>query len=203
MLLPLLKKPSSQGKTRLFSSPICSPLLPPKLSPKPSANPGCPRCLGSLINVNWPLKKGKKRNVLFFRQPTSENILKYKQLRAKARYTIKNAKRNCWRQFCSNLNSKTSSKTVWKAFRRLKGKKSSSSIGHLLVDDHLITDKQSVANSLARCLAETSSSSHYSSQFQKFKRTTESKPLKFQANNTENYNLPFSMWELKQALQKI
>ena len=72
----------------------------------------------------------------------------------------------------------------------------------LLVDDHLVTDKQSVVNSLARCLAETSSSSHYSSQFQKLKRTTESKPLKFQSNNTENYNLPFSMWELKQALQK-
>ena len=32
--------------------------------------------------------------------------------------------------------------------------------------------------------------------------TTESKPLKFRSNNTESYNLPFSMWELKQALQK-
>ena len=59
-----------------------------------------------------------------------------------------------------------------------------------------------MANSLARCLAETSSSSHYSSQFQKLKRTTESKPLKFLSNNTENYNLSFSMWELEQALQK-
>ena len=126
-------------------------------------------------------------------KPTSENILIYKQLREKDRYTVKNAKRNCWRQFCSNLNSKTSSKTVWKAIRKLKGKNSSCSIGHLLVDDHLITYKQSVANSLARCLAETSSSSHYSSQFQKLKRTAEPKPLKLQSNNTENYDLPFSM----------
>ena len=119
----------------------------------------------------------------------------------KACYTVKNTKRNCWRQFCSNLNSKTS-KTVWKAIRKLKGKNSSNSIGHLLVHDHLITDKQSVASSLARCLAETSSFLHYSAQFQKLKRTTESKPLKFQSSNMENYNLPFSMWELKQALQK-
>ena len=59
-----------------------------------------------------------------------------------------------------------------------------------------------MANSLARCLAETSSSSHYSSQFQKLKRTAESKPLKFQSNNTESCHLPFSMWELKQAWQK-
>ena len=55
---------------------------------------------------------------------------------------------------------------------------------------------------MSRCLAETSSSSHHSSQFQKLKRTTESKPLEFQSNNTENSNLPLSMWELKQALQK-
>ena len=59
-----------------------------------------------------------------------------------------------------------------------------------------------MANILARCLAETSSSSHYSSQFQILKTTAESKPLKFQSNNTKNYNLPFSLWELKQALQK-
>ena len=117
---------------------------------------------------------------------------------------MKNAKQNCLKQFCSNLTSKISSKIVWKAIQKLKGENSSSSIGHLLVDDHLSTDidKQSVANSLARSLADTSSSSHYPSQFQKLKRTEESKPLKFQFNNTENSNLPFSMSELKQALQK-
>ena len=38
--------------------------------------------------------------------------------------------------------------------------------------------------------------------FQKLKRTTESKLLKFKSINTKNYNLPFSMSELKQALQK-
>ena len=173
-----------------------------KIIPKTQCKPRLPKVPWFTDKCKLAIKERKKAQRLVFRQPTSENILKYKQLRAKARYTIKNAKRNCWRQFCSNLNSKTSCKTVWKAIRRLKGKNSSSSIGHLLVDDHLITDKQSVANSLARCLAETSSSSRYSSQFQKFKRTTESKPLKFQSNNTENYNLPFSMWELKQALQK-
>ena len=182
--------------THLFTSTAS------KIIPKTQCKPRLPKVHWFTDKCKLAIKERKKAQHLVFRQPTSKNILKYKQLWAKARYTIKNAKRNCWRQFCSNLNSKTSSKTVWKAIRRLKGKNSSSSIGHLLVDDHLITDKQSVADSRARCLAETSSSSHYSSQFQKLKRTTESKPLKFQSNNTENYNLPFSMWELKQALQK-
>ena len=129
--------------------------------------------------------KERKKARLVFRQLTLENILKYKQLQAKALYTVKNANQNCWRQFCSNLNSKIFS-TVWKAIRKLKSKNSSNFISHILVDDQLITDKQSVANSLARCQAEASSSSHCSSQFQKLKRTTESKPLKFQSNNTPN-----------------
>ena len=33
--------------------------------------------------------------------------------------------------FCSSLTSKTKPKTVWKAIRKIKGKKSTSSLGHL------------------------------------------------------------------------
>ena len=133
-----------------------------KIIPKTQCKPRLPKVPWFTDKCKLAIKERKKAQRLVFRQPTSENILKYKQRRAKARYTIKNAKRSCWRQFCSNLNSKASSKTVWKAIRRLKVKYCPSSISHLLVDDHLIvTDKQSVASSLARCLADTSSSSHY------------------------------------------
>ena len=67
-----------------------------------------------------------------------------------------------------------------------------------------MSDKQSVANSLARSLADTSSSSsHYSSPFQKLKRTTESKPLKFQSSNTENYKFPFSINIAETSVAKI
>ena len=57
VLVLLLKKPSSLGKVRLFSSPTCSPQLPPELFLKPSANPGCQRCLGSLTNENQRKEK--------------------------------------------------------------------------------------------------------------------------------------------------
>ena len=81
----------------------------------------------------------------------------------------------------------------------MKGGKSSCSLGHRLVDDHLITEL-SVVSCVARSLADTSFSSHYSSHVHKIKRTMESKPLKFQSNKIENYNLYFSITE--QALQK-
>ena len=58
-------------------------------------------------------------------------------------------------------------------------------ISYLLVDDHLLTDKQSVASSLARSLAETSSSFHFSSQFQNFRCFENDFPLFFEKLTTK------------------
>ena len=60
-----------------------------------------------------------------------------------------------------------------------------------------------IHNPDVRSLADTFSSSHYSSQFRELKRTAESKPLNFKSNNTENYNLPFSKTELKQVCKNL
>ena len=117
-----------------------------KIIPRTQCKPRLPKVPWFTDKCKLAIKERKKGQRLVFQQPTSEDILKYKQLWVKAHYTVKNAKQNCWRRFCSNFNSKTSSKTVWKAIRKLKGKNSSSSIGHLQVDNHLITDKQSVDN---------------------------------------------------------
>ena len=93
-----------------------------KIIPKTKCKPSLPKVSWFTNKCRLAIKERKKAKRLVFRQPTSEDILIYKQLRAKACYTVKNAKRNCWRHFCSNLNSKTSCKTVWKAIRKLKGK---------------------------------------------------------------------------------
>ena len=62
------------------------------------------QCKPRLLTVPWfteyckmAIKESKKAQRLVFGQPTSENILKYEQLLAKARYTVKNAIRNCWK----------------------------------------------------------------------------------------------------------
>ena len=84
-----------------------------------------------------------------FRNHTAENVLEFKQLKAKARHIIKAQKRTSWQSFCSSLTSITKPKTVWKAIRNIKGKKSTSSLGHLEVNGKLITDKKQIANLLA------------------------------------------------------
>ena len=102
----------------------------------------------------------------------------------------------------SSLSSKTPSQKVWKAIRKIKGKGGTASVCHLRVGDRLVTDKHAVANLLASTIAHNSSSAHYSPHFQKVKAAKESKPCNFTSDQAELYNLPFSMSELKQALQK-
>ena len=137
-----------------------------------------------------------------FRCPTQGNILAFKRLRAKARYTFKTRKRESWREFVSSLTSKTPPQKIWKVIRKIKGKGGTASVCHLRVGDRLVTDKQAVANLLASTIAQNSSSAHYSSDFQKVKTVKESKPCDFSSDGSEPYNLPFSFDELKLALQK-
>ena len=116
------------------------------------------------------------------------------------------------RSFCSSLTSKSKPKTVWKAIRKKsKGEKNCTSLGHLKVNEKFITDKKQIANLLASTISYNSSSQHYSTQFQAIKKQKEKekkkekkkkKTVKFTSVSTEDYNRPFSLLELKQALQK-
>ena len=69
------------------------------------------------------IKERKKAQWKLFRNPTAENALAFKQLKAKARHIIKTQKKTSWQSFCSSLTSKTKPKIVWKAIRKIKGKK--------------------------------------------------------------------------------
>ncbi|WP_419595921.1 hypothetical protein, partial [Thiolapillus sp.] len=57
------------------------------------------------------IKERKKAQRKLFRNPTAENVLAFKQLKAKARYIIKTQKKTSWQSFCSSLTSKTKPKT--------------------------------------------------------------------------------------------
>ena len=71
------------------------------------------------------IKERKKAQRKLFQNPTAENVLVFKQLKARARYLIKTQKKTSWQSFCCSLTSKTKPKTVWKAIRKIKGKKAS------------------------------------------------------------------------------
>ena len=72
--------------------------------------------------VNKLLKNVKKAQRQLFRNPSAENVLAFKQLKAKAGHIIHNQKKTSWQHFWSSHTSKPKPKTVWKAIRKIKGK---------------------------------------------------------------------------------
>ena len=135
-------------------------------------------------------------------RPTQENLSKFKIARAKARQTIKQSKRASWRQYVSGLNSRSSVKKTWDTIRKINGKSSSLNVGHLSVGDDVVTSKADIADALADTFAEKSSSSNYSTAFQKFQSTKQETKLNFKSNNNEHYNKDFTIKELRNALKK-
>ena len=137
-----------------------------------------------------------------FSNPTLSNVQNFKLLRAEACHVVKQQKRNSWRHFCNKLNSKTQTQKVWKAIRKIKGKGGCNSVNHLKVNGNLITDKKEVAEILAKNLSKISSTGNYSDEFQRIKMLEEKQCLDFSSKNEEEYNLPFSVTELRQSLQR-
>ena len=71
--------------------------------------------------------------------------------------------------------------------RKIKGKKTSSSLGHLKVNGKFITEKKQIANLLASTISHNSSSQQYSTQFQAIKKQKEKKSVKFTSDNTVTF----------------
>ena len=59
-----------------------------------------------------------------------------------------------------------------------------------------------MAEALVINLSKHSSTDNYSSEFRKIKMLKEKRRLDFSSTNEEDYNVPFSMTELKQSLQR-
>ena len=58
------------------------------------------------------------------------------------------------------------------------------------------------SDSLASQFCSNSSTSHYSEEFQKYKKQQEKTKLNFKSSNNEEYNTPFNLDELKDAISK-
>ena len=152
------------------------------------------------------IKQRKDTLSKFCKFPTHENLNSYRNSRAKARRTIKSAKRKSWRTYVSNLNYKTPTKKVWDMVRKISGKSKSASYHRLNYNfnnaNETASTKQDIADTLASQFCSNSSTSHYSEEFQKYKKEQEKTKLNFKSSNNEEYNTPFNLDELKDAISK-
>ena len=139
----------------------------------------------------------------FCKYPTGANLKNVKIQRAKARRTIKSAKRNTWKSYVSKLNHKTPIKKVWNMIRKISGKSKAPSYTHLnTCRETKATSKEDIANTLGETFLKNSSSQNYSEKFKHIKMQQEKNNINFKSLNNEEYNNPFNLLELIDAIQK-
>ena len=146
-------------------------------------------------------RKQALRKVEF--HPSPENLSLFRQVRAKTRKTIRNYKKSSWREYVSKLKSKTPMNKIWKMVRKISGKTSPQPI-HLFSKNNSsqTSSVEETANIMGETFQRNSSSISHSDKFKKFKIHAEKKPLHFSSDNSETYNLPFSMQELISSLDR-
>jgi ribonuclease HI len=69
-------------------------------------------------------------------------------------------------------------------------------------NDEEFTVKEDIVNKLGEQFSFNSSSDNYSNEFRQFKNKAEQNNLNFQSDNSEDYNLPFTLEELNVALNR-
>ena len=122
--------------------------------------------------------------------------------RAKARRTIKAAKRKTWKSYVSKLNYKTPVKKVWDMVRKITAKSKSPTYTHLnTCRETKATNKEDIANTLGETFLRNSSSQNYSEKFQHIKKHQENNKINFKSLNDEDYNNPFKLSELIEAIK--
>jgi ribonuclease HI len=136
------------------------------------------------------------------RHPCQRSIESFRIRRAKARQIIRKNQRTSWQSFVSKLNSSTPSKKVWDMISKIQGKHKPPVIKHLKTPSGYTSSTKEIADTIASTVAHNSSNEHYSSTFQNHKRQTEKRPIKFLDDTSKPYNLPFTIEELQNALQK-
>ena len=138
----------------------------------------------------------------FKTNPSSENLDKYRQQRAKTRRTIKEAKRSSWRNFTAKINSNTNPKTIWNFVKKISNKTVHAPINHLSLGSTKALSEKQIANLMAENFAQASSIKKYSNKFNSIRIKEEKNKIKFTSDDTKCYNQLFTLDELQNSLSK-
>ncbi|GBM15893.1 RNA-directed DNA polymerase from mobile element jockey [Araneus ventricosus] len=148
-------------------------------------------------------KRQRKAWNIFCRNPTTVNLINYKQAKANSRRVQRRSKRESWERYISSINSTISSKKLWERVKKTSGIFKSSNIRILYNNGIPVTSLQDIANCIASELSRTSNSSNYSAPFLNHKIATEKKKLNFHSSPYASYNTDFTFFELNRCLSEI
>ena len=116
--------------------------------------------------------------------------------------TINNAKREAWEKYSNNFNRFTSLSKIWSMIKHFKIKRNIDfKIPHLIVGSQHYSTPFEVATKFAAHYASISATDQYSPQLQTLLSNT-LETCDFQSSNNEQYNQPFTMYELRFTINK-
>ena len=135
--------------------------------------------------------------------PRAETLMTFRRTQAQARRLFTQKKRESWTSYVSQLNTNTPIKYVWNRVRKISGKNVCPPKQYLKGKDGApITDPKDIANKHAATFTDNSSSAHYSARFQTIKAQDEKARIDFTSDNTEVYNKPFRLRDLRCSILK-
>ena len=135
--------------------------------------------------------------------PRAETLMSFRRTQAQVRRLFTRKKRESWTKDVSKLNTNTPIKHVWDRVRKISGKNVCPPKRYLNGKDGApITDPKSIANEHAAAFTYNSSSAHYSARFQEIKEQDEKDWIDFTSDNTEVYNKPFRLRDLRRSILK-
>ena len=137
------------------------------------------------------------------RELRGETLSAFRRSQAKARHLLNQTKRQSWTEYVSKLSTDTPIKHVWDRVRKISGKNVCAPKQYLNgKNGTAITNPKDIANEHAAVFTDNSSSAHYSATFQTIKEQEEMVKIDFTSNNTEVYNKPFVLRDLRRSIMK-
>lgn len=139
----------------------------------------------------------------FRRSRTTARLLAYKEAKARARRTIRKAKRDSWEKLLHLFTVNTPMQQLWDILRKFTKKERFFRLLPVLkVSGNMIDDPFEVANIFGRLFSDMSSSRNYRDTFRLREGELADHIPSFLSNNDEVYNDLFTMDELEQSIAR-
>ena len=152
-------------------------------------------------DLTLALRNREKLYQKFRKTKSIQNCIRWKEARAIFRKKIKETKKRWWIQLASSFNSRTPMSKIYENVRKIQGR-CKRKINFLWDENRFFTTVPEIANKLAETFAKVSSNENYSNNFKIIRDAHETKPLNFQSDNNEYYNVPFSIDEFQIAIRR-
>lgn len=155
------------------------------------------------IEIALAIKKRKLALKTYIRTKSEIDKIEYKRFKAKARFLVKNSKKDSWRRFISAFNRDSSTTEIWKNIRKLKGQHTGHQIPALLSNNNIVTETHQISEIFSKTFSNYSNNSELTVEELEIKTTQENNLPLFADNHNESYNTLFTMDELRLATNGI